>query len=71
MLCIIILKKYDFQNEYHENYDYNFKIEQLKNFFKYSNRSSKSVIKLAPNRYKFQLTISDMKKLDLEKTKLL
>ena len=71
--CYVLsyLKKYDFQNEYHENYDYKFKIEQLKNFFKYSNRSSNSVIKLAPNRYKFQLTISDMKKIGFRKNQII
>ena len=43
----------------------------IKNFFKYSNRSSKSVIKLAPNRYKFQLTISDMKKIGFKKNQII
>ena len=47
-------KKYDFQSQFFENYDHDYKIKQLKIFFENFNRTKDSIIKIAPKRYQFQ-----------------
>ena len=47
-------KKYDFQSQFFENYDHDYKIKQLKTFFENFNRAKGSIIKIAPQRYQFQ-----------------
>lgn len=72
-VCYVLsyLKKYDFQNEFHENYDYDFKINQIKDFFYFFRNSSNSVIKIPPNRYNDQIKKSDLCSLGIKKNQIL
>lgn len=71
-VCYVLsfLKKYDFQNQFHENYDYDFKIRQIKNFFLFFNNSQNAVIKIPPNRYNDQIKVKDLYKLGFKKNQI-
>jgi putative transferase (TIGR04331 family) len=72
-VCFVLsyLKEYDFQNEFHENYDYDYKLSQLKDFFHFLNDSSNSVIKIPANRYDNQIKKSDFYNLGFKKNQIL
>ena len=63
------LKKYDYQNEFYDNFDYDFKIKQLKNFYKYS-KYTNVVIKIPPKRYNSQVNTSDLKKIGFKRKQI-
>lgn len=71
--CYVIsfLKKHDYQNEYHENYDYIFKVNQIQNFFKFFKNSSSSVVKMPPKSYNSQINRKDLQKLGLKKKQII
>ena len=71
--CYVLsfLKKYDYQNEYYDNFDYIYKVNQIRNFFKFFKNSSSSVIKIPPKRYNSQITRNDLQKLGLKKKQII
>ena len=70
--CYVLsfLKKYDYQNEYYDNFDYKYKVNQIKNFFNFFKNSSSSIIKIAPKRYNSQVNINNLHKLGLKKKQI-
>ena len=69
-------KSFDYQNEFHENYNYEKKIMQMNNFSNNYNNKKNLIIKIPPNRYDSQinqkrLTKYGFKKLQISENKLI
>lgn len=69
-ICYIMSfnKIFDYQNFFHEHFDFNFSIKSLLNFNKYSNKFVK--IKIAPKRHNYQIDEKTLLKLHFKKNQI-
>ena len=70
-ICYIMSfnKKYDYQNIFHEHFDYNYSINSLLNFCNNTNKFVK--IKIAPQRHEHQIDEEDLLKIKIKKNQII